>query len=255
MDEKQTVHHRQHFNLSKSAKQMLEQLTTQRYPGRQRRQSQVIEDLIIEAFMQEGNMATVAHDMQEPEGNDWLAPETRDALKLAQQEALRMQAAEVFPEHILLGIIAQVNNKAARILCNAGLDMQAIRIQASAVFAAEYTGSGEARGELPLSAAAQECLNWATFLLTVGPSWPFIDVRPQHLVLAILHHPRMQPFFAPFAASLHSIQTQLAQGLGSALMSYMNQPDFLENIRENVQKRDEWMQVLDDEASDESWPA
>ena len=115
MDEKQTVHHRQHFNLSESAKQMLEQLTTQRYPGRQRRQSQVIEDLIIEAFKKERNMATVANEMQEPEPNDWLAPETREALHLAQQEAQRMQATEVFPEHLLSGIIAQGNDKATRL--------------------------------------------------------------------------------------------------------------------------------------------
>ena len=53
MDEKQTQQHRQHFNLSDSAKRMLEQLTAQRYPGKQRRQSQVIEDLITEAFSKE----------------------------------------------------------------------------------------------------------------------------------------------------------------------------------------------------------
>lgn len=111
MDEKQSLHHRQHFNLSESAKQMLEQLTTQRYPGRQRRQSQVVEDLITEAFTKEQNMATVANDMQEPEGNDWLAPETREAVELARQEALRLQSPLVYPEHLLLGVIAQGNNK------------------------------------------------------------------------------------------------------------------------------------------------
>jgi hypothetical protein len=54
MNEKQTQQqHRQHFNLSESAKQMLEYLTAQRYPGKQRRQSQVVEDLIIETFSKE----------------------------------------------------------------------------------------------------------------------------------------------------------------------------------------------------------
>jgi hypothetical protein len=53
MNEKQTQQHRQHFNLSDSAKHMLEQLTAQRYPGKQRRQSQVVEDLIVEAFTKE----------------------------------------------------------------------------------------------------------------------------------------------------------------------------------------------------------
>ncbi|GCE11891.1 zinc ribbon domain-containing protein [Tengunoibacter tsumagoiensis] len=45
-----TQHHRQHIQLSESAKQMLEELTSQRYPGKGRRQSQVIEDLILAAF-------------------------------------------------------------------------------------------------------------------------------------------------------------------------------------------------------------
>lgn len=50
MEEKLSLHHRQHFNLSESTKHMLEELAAQRYPGKQRRQSQLVEDLITEAF-------------------------------------------------------------------------------------------------------------------------------------------------------------------------------------------------------------
>jgi hypothetical protein len=53
MSGRQVRQHRQHFNLSESSKQMLEQLTALRYPGRQRRQSQLVEDLITEAFARE----------------------------------------------------------------------------------------------------------------------------------------------------------------------------------------------------------
>ena len=53
MNARQSQQHRQHFNLSESAKQMLEELTAQRYPGKQRRQSQLVEDLITQAFMKE----------------------------------------------------------------------------------------------------------------------------------------------------------------------------------------------------------
>lgn len=66
MDEKQSQPHRHHFTLSESTKQMLSALTAQRYPGRQRRQSQLVEDLITEAFMKEQSMNTVATGMHEP---------------------------------------------------------------------------------------------------------------------------------------------------------------------------------------------
>lgn len=236
MDEKQSLHHRQHFNLSESAKQMLEQLTTQRYPGRQRRQSQVVEDLITEAFTKEQNMATVANDMQEPEGNDWLAPETREAVELARQEALRLQSPLVYPEHLLLGVIAQGNNKAAPALCNAGLDMQAIRVQAEKVFGAQYTGLSGHSDELSLSPEAQDCLDCATSLVLMTRFAHPLHVLPQHLVLVILYHERMQPFFAPFATSLKALRLQLTQGLEPALRGSINRPGFLENIRKSNQR-------------------
>ncbi|HET9922358.1 MAG TPA: AAA family ATPase, partial [Ktedonobacteraceae bacterium] len=236
MDEKQSLHHRQHFNLSESAKQMLEQLTTQRYPGRQRRQSQVVEDLITEAFTKERNMATVANDMQESEGNDWLAPETREAVELARQEALRLQSPLVYPEHLLLGVIAQGNNKAAPALCNAGLDMQAIRVQAEKVFGAQYTGLSGHSDELSLSPEAQDCLDCATSLVLMTRFAHPLHVLPQHLVLVILYHERMQPFFAPFATSLKALRLQLTQGLEPALRGSINRPGFLENIRKRNQR-------------------
>lgn len=66
MGEKQ-AQHRQHFNLSEDARRKLEELTAMRYPGRQRRQSQLIEDLIADAFAKEKLMSNVASSM---EGDD-----------------------------------------------------------------------------------------------------------------------------------------------------------------------------------------
>ena len=63
MGEKQ-VQHRQHFNLSEDARRKLEELTSIRYPGRQRRQSQLIEDLIAEAFAKEKTMSGVTSSME-----------------------------------------------------------------------------------------------------------------------------------------------------------------------------------------------
>jgi len=53
LNNKTAQQHRQHFNLSDAVKKMLDELTAQRYPGKQRRQSQLVEDLIIEAFKKE----------------------------------------------------------------------------------------------------------------------------------------------------------------------------------------------------------
>ncbi|QBD80717.1 S1 RNA-binding domain-containing protein [Ktedonosporobacter rubrisoli] len=106
MSEKQTEQHSQHFNLSGEAKQKLEQLTARRYPGKKRRQSQLVEDLITQAFAKEYAMSPSATTMQEPDP-DWLAPATKEAISLARQAALRFKATTVTPEHLLLGLVEQ----------------------------------------------------------------------------------------------------------------------------------------------------
>jgi predicted RNA-binding protein with RPS1 domain len=127
LSEKQTQQHRQHFNLSDETKQKLEELTARRYPGRQRRQSQLVEDLIMEAFEKERGMSTVSTGgVQEPEPGG-LAPATREALDLAQQEARRLKAAEVSPEHLLLGLAEQGDSMTMRSLTSMRLDVPTLR--------------------------------------------------------------------------------------------------------------------------------
>ncbi|HKF37828.1 MAG TPA: S1 RNA-binding domain-containing protein, partial [Ktedonobacteraceae bacterium] len=86
-------------------KQKLEELTARRYPGKQRRQSQLVEDLITEAFAKERDMSTSSSDMQEPP--DHLADATYEALGVAQRRAGSMQAREVYPEHLFLALLEQ----------------------------------------------------------------------------------------------------------------------------------------------------
>jgi hypothetical protein len=122
--------HRQHFNLSEEAKLKLEELTARRYPGKQRRQSQLVEDLIAEAFAEasakERGMSMVTTGMQEPEA-DQLAAATQEALGLAQMEAQRSRATEVEPEHLLLGLIEQGNSGVLRAINSMKLDFSTIR--------------------------------------------------------------------------------------------------------------------------------
>jgi len=89
MDGKQSQQYRQHFTLSESSKQMLEALTAQRYPGRQRRQSQLVEDLITEAFMKEQSMTSVATGMHEPDEDQFLE-EVRQRLSEIEENLLQL---------------------------------------------------------------------------------------------------------------------------------------------------------------------
>jgi predicted RNA-binding protein with RPS1 domain len=133
LDEKKMQQHSQHFNLSEEAKQKLEQLTARRYPGKKRRQSQLVEDLITQAFAKENSMNSVTQGMQEPEP-DWLAPLTYAALNLAQQEAYRLEATEITPEHLLLGLVKQRERGVLNILTTLRVDVSAMRSRLDSLF-------------------------------------------------------------------------------------------------------------------------
>jgi hypothetical protein len=203
LDGKQAQQHRQHFNLSETAKQMLEELTAQRYPGKQRRQSQLVEDLITEAFMKERSMSTLPASAP---GSDRFAPSTLEALNLAQQEATHMQANAVYPEHLLLGVIAQGESKAARQLCFVGMDMPALRLNATEFFKSHYIHATST--ELAFASDAQECLRQSIALAERGKA-PL--VLPEHVVLSVLNYDPMQEFFTPFVSSLNRLVAELAE--------------------------------------------
>ena len=217
MDEKQTQQHRQHFNLSESAKQKLEELTSRRYPGKQRRQSQLVEDLITEAFTKEQGMNTATTGMQEPDP-DWLLP-VRKAMRIAEQEAIDMGVREVYPEHILLGILRLNDDGVARVLSVLGLDAQAIRSREAEVFDARTFFETPA-SPLPLSREAQECIDWA---ITGAMLYQIPSVNPEHLLLSVLSHHRTQAFLGPLLPSPDTLLTRLMEGMGPVYAGYMDQ--------------------------------
>jgi Double zinc ribbon/Clp amino terminal domain, pathogenicity island component len=219
MDEKQTKQHRQHFNLSDAAKQMLEELTAKRYPGKQRRQSQLVEDLISEAFAKERNMSTVTTGLYDPEPNG-LEPATTEAINLAHQEAARMAAVEVYPEHLLLGVIAQGESKAAKLLCMYGMDMQAIRLRATELFSSHYRGSNDS--DPALSEESQECIERA-ISLAVKVRAP--SVTPEHLVVSVLHYPTMQPLRISFLPEVGALMIRLGEGMRSVYVAGARQQE------------------------------
>ena len=142
---------------------------------------------------------------------DRLAPSTHEAIRLAQEEAVRMQAQAVYPEHLLLGVIAQGENKAAKMMCRCGMDMPAIRVRANEVFGAQYSGTES--HDLHLSKESLECIEWA---ISVVSHVDAAVVLPEHLVLGVLRHPHMRYFLAPFSSSVELLQGYLTREMREA---------------------------------------
>jgi hypothetical protein len=116
---------------------------------------------------------------------DRLATSTREAIQLAQQEAVRMQAPEVYPEHLLLGALRQGDGEVRKILRELGIDPHAISAGLSTVLASDgYHGPDDVNW--PLSVDALACLNWAsTFAMYIGSK----QILPAHLLLSTMRHP------------------------------------------------------------------
>jgi ATP-dependent Clp protease ATP-binding subunit ClpA len=181
-------------------------------------------------------MNIVTTGLQEPER---LAPSTLEAIRLAQEEAVRMQAQAVYPEHLLLGTIAQGESKAAQMMCRCGLDMPAIRVRASEVFGSQYVEAGN--GGLPTSEESLECIAWAISLVDRYNQYSL--VLPEHLVLEVLRHPRMKQFLTPFSSSVELLQSYLTREIWTSL---------IQNAEESLlsmESLDQDVQGMDKEAS------
>src|SRR2546421_4882892 len=92
---------------------------------------------------------------------DRFAAPARRALLNAQQQAVQMQAQEVYPEHLLLGILAQDDDEAAEVLSRLGMNLQVLRAQAASIFESSTSVSSDAPPILPLTHEAHACLDWA----------------------------------------------------------------------------------------------
>ena len=65
---------------------------------------------------------------------DRFTSSARHVLQRAQQQAALMQAQEVFPEHLLLAVLAQDDDEVALVLSRLGMNMQRLRAQGAAIF-------------------------------------------------------------------------------------------------------------------------
>lgn len=161
-------------------------------------------------------MATTTISQQ---GVDRFTPSAHETIRAAQREALRMQATNVTPEHLLLAVVKQGDERAISLLSRLGMDVPTMR-QHIATLSQGSENRALEEGELPLSKEAQECVEWALcFTAYMHAS----SVFPDHLLLGVLRHPRTQPLLSFLLPQAETLQTRISEELGPAYTCYIDQ--------------------------------
>lgn len=147
-----------------------------------------------------------------------LAPSTHAKIDLAQHEAIKMNAPEVNPEHLLIGVLRQADAEVTKVLKDIGLNMTEIQAQVAETFGiAEYAGT---KHDLLFSRESLVCFEWAvSFATQMNASLIF----PKHLLLSVLRQPRIQPLLVLLLPSRDALPASLMEVEGSAYTSYIDQ--------------------------------
>ena len=153
------------------------------------------------------------------QAHDRLTPSTREALHMAQCEAVRMNATGVDPEHLFLGLIMQGDERVIYVLSRLRVDVQTIRARVAETSQAQNHVELD-ESELPLSKEAQECLSWA---LAFTSYMHASSVFPDHLLLGVLRHQRIQPLLSFLLLPGETLQTRISEVIGPPYTSFMDQ--------------------------------
>ena len=102
-------------------------------------------------------------------------------IKLAQEEAKRLEFHCINPEHILLGIISESYGKGAKILCNLGLDLKTARILIEKIVGRGYISVP--LDEISFSSEVQNIINRS---IEITESMNFNTVTSEHLLMALM---------------------------------------------------------------------
>ncbi len=133
---------------------------------------------------------------------DHFPPTIREALRSAQQRALHMNATEVTPEHLFLGVVAQHDEGVTETFQALRLDQRTILEQVAILFPAYEDTQEGGEKDISLSRETQVCLEWATsFAMYQQAS----SVRLEHVLLGSVRHQRLQPLLALFLLNAGSI--------------------------------------------------
>src|SRR6266480_6241115 len=164
-------------------------------------------------------MNTISNEMRNQVFDfDLLAPSTQAEIDLAQHEAIKMNAPEVYPEHLFLGVLRQADVEVTKVLKDIGLDSKKIQTQVAETFGIlNYTGT---KNNLLFSRESLVCFESAlSFATKMNSSLIF----PKHLILGILRHPRIQPLLVLLLPTRDALPAPLMEVEGPAYTSYIDQ--------------------------------
>jgi hypothetical protein len=150
---------------------------------------------------------------------DRLTSSAQQALQQAQYYAAQMEAQEVYPEHLLLGVLAQGDSKVAKALSTLGMNIRVLRAQAADIFGGSVPVE-PAQGSLSLSQEAQACLDWA---MAFAEQQDISSLSSAHILLGTVRHQRVQPLLALLLSSTEILPTYLAETDGAAYTRAMDQ--------------------------------
>jgi len=151
---------------------------------------------------------------------DRFTASARQVLQSAQHQAAHMQAQEVYPEHLLLAVLAQDDDEATEVLSHLGMNMQVLRAQVAAIFSSSTSVSSDTHPVLPLAQEAHDCLDWAG---------AFAEQRDTSLIpsayvlLSAIRHQRVQPLLALLLSSAGILLSSLAERTGLAYTHAIDQ--------------------------------
>ena len=150
---------------------------------------------------------------------DRFAPSARAALQSAQQHVRRLRAQEVYPEHLLLGVLTQQDEEVAEVVSRLGMNLPVLRAQAANLLS-NLPSAGAGKRSIHLSQEAQACLDWTrAFAQERGAS----SVPSSYVLLGAVRHQRVQPFLILLLSSETILPTYLSEREGAAYTQAMDQ--------------------------------
>ncbi len=126
----------------------------------------------------------------------------RELLSAAHDEAVRMNATEVLPEHLFLGVLTQDDEQLAETFSALRLNQAVLRTRVANAFPPPHPESKGDGKDLPLSTEAHTCLDWAS---SFAAYQHVASVQPEHVLLGSVRHPRLQPLLALFLVNAGSV--------------------------------------------------
>ena len=156
----------------------------------------------------------------------------RDVIAAAQDEAVRINATEVSPEHLFLGVLAQDDEHLAETFSALRLNQAVLRTRVAIAFP-PHTPVNKGDGkDLPLSREAHGCLDWA---ISFAAYQHVSSVQVEHVLLGSVRHQRLQPLLALFLVKAGSIvPSYIMERSGHAYTATMDQFIFSRIRRQGV---------------------